>query len=271
MSKKVREPDEVSMLSLVTYDKSNKVIESGGYNRQAIALIMDVPTMSDEDLKQMFTTTNEARRLMFVVNGAISYEIYKRACDRGETFTTRKGEGVSELFRDLSVSSGLELATLRDDFRIFDEFGIELVECLAVSPDRIMPREFYCLAVRTPNPQETLRYFEEQRDSVTYYVAHARRDTKKFNEGLSVAEVRRQDLAEREVAVQVARLSATSEAELWSDADEPTVTPTVERSFQVSLPSNQISEYYVREIVGKYGSFRNWFFHRAAEEFGEAE
>jgi hypothetical protein len=260
--------DASSTLELVSYSPSEKSIQSSQFNNNIIQLISEMPKMIDDDLKRVFTSTNEARRLLFVVNGAASYEIYKRALSRGEEFTTKKGRGVSELFRDLSMQSGLDITTLRDDFRIWDEFGVVLLDYISNYPERILPREFWLLAVKTPNPQSTLQYFEEQRDSVTYYVSHARRDAKKLTAGKTIEQVLREDLEERaEAIIEMSAAAASSqlEAKPMHGEDSPARR---DRVVTVGLPETEETAFYIRQIIDKYGSFSGWFLTRAKEEFG---
>jgi hypothetical protein len=263
-------PNVAESMSLVTYSTESGMIESSVHNMNAIEMIKKLPSMPDEKLKDIFTSAAEARRLLFVINGAASHEIYKRASERGETFTTKKGQGISELFRDLSLSSGLDLATLRDDFRIWDEFEVILLDYLANFPERILPREFWLLAVKTPAPQTTLQYFEMQRDSVSYYVQHARRDTKKFNQGLGVDQILREDLEERAQAMaDMAAAKAEGAPEPVSSGEKAEAEVRKEKLVSVGLPENTETLYYVRQIIEKYGSFSGWFLIRAKEEFGD--
>lgn len=270
----VVEVEQSPVLGLVGYRTDSKIVESSFYNENAIRLIRELPKMVDEELKQVFTSVNEARRLMFVINGATSYEIYKRASERGETFTTKKGMGISELFRDLSMSSGLDISTLRDDFRIWDEFNVVILDYLANIPERILPREFWLLAVKAPNPQATLKYFESQRDSLSYYVQHARRDTKKLNQGMSLDQVLKEDIEER--AEYLAGLGSEQSSVLTPANADSTDTDTTDTTASkspklvtVGLPETPETLYYVRQIIEKYGSFSGWFSIRSKEEFGE--
>lgn len=155
---------------------------------------------------------------------------------------------------------GIEGPTLYKDYRIFEEFGGRILEYMVAAPEKLLPREMYGVALHTNNNPgfttlDVLDYFEEQREATGgYFIDHARRDSKKINDGMTINEVREQDMNARLELIEKRKLREPS-------IKEPTT--------KVDVPATPESNYYMLKIIDKYASFSSWFLQKALEEFGK--
>lgn len=247
---------------LVTYDPFSSHVQ---VSNKVKDLIDSLPRLEDKELTELFRNTVDAERAMFVVRGAAAHEIFKRAADDGQKFDKTKGGGVDSLINAVAKDVGIDGKTLYADFRVFQEFGGLLVEQLTTAPETIMPREFYVQAMKTTTlsqelPSEILKYFQEQRESTGgYFTDHARRDTKLFNEGKLIEEVRKLDIDNR-----VARVSDSK--------DNPGVlNKPKDKIMTIPIAASPENIAYGRLIIDKYSSFSEWYRRKNLEEFGVVE
>jgi hypothetical protein len=227
----------------------------------ALDMIEALPNFNDEQVRDLYLKSHEAGKVVFLVNGAIAYEIYKRVSST-KRFLNRKGQGVKNVFNELATEIGVDVNTLYQDFRIFDAFGDYLIGLLAEDkPELLLPREFYAIAVKTGDKaQDTLTYFEEQRQSVGYTILHARRDAQKINSGKTIAQVAKEDKAERKAAVDNPPASAND----GKDAAE-----LIQGTLHLAVTKTPDNSRYLNLIIDTHGSFEKWFTTRCQEEFGD--
>lgn len=246
--------------ALVEYNKKQNVMAVGN---SAIDVIRAIPDMSSQKLHKLFVTTLEAERAMFVIRGAAAYEMYVRAVDQGKEFTKTKGNGVDAMITEIAKEAGIDSKTLYKDFKIFELFGDELVEKLATAPESILPREFYAIAAQTSatakeEPTAVLEYFNTQREVTGgYFTDHARRDIKRFNEGMSVEDCEKLDAEERIEAV--------------SKKKEKKESLPKEQMVNLPILASQTNIKYSKAILSKYGTFSLWFDKKCRDEFGAPE
>jgi len=244
---------------IVGYDPSNGGLSIG---ESVGKLVASLSEMSDEQLKQMFASALDSERALFVVRGAIAHELYRRATADGQEFDKSKGGGVNALIAEIAKDVGVDAKTLYTDFKVFEEFGGLLLEQLTTAPEALLPREYYVLATKTTRqaqelPMSVLEYFTEQRESTGgYFTDHARRDTKLFNEGRTVDEVKKLDAAERK-----AHIAGKGKDKAPAQAKESFVT--------VNLVNNPQNLDWFKLVVEKYGTFSEFFTRKCREEFGD--
>lgn len=244
-------------VSLVHFTSKNNYVEAGGRNSGAAQFIERLPAMNSRDLLKVVEGTVNAERVTFVMRGAAAFELVKRKLREVEKFTKVKGQGIDTICNTLAKEVGIDGKTLYKDYRIFEEFGDRLKALLVDTPERILPRELYAVAVcansELTTPAAVLDYFEEQREATGgYFTDHARRDIKRINEGLTIDEIREMDGLERIEKV-------NEKKERMPDGDKTTSLKIV-----ASVEAN----YYMRQIIDKHASFSTWFLTRAKEEFG---
>ncbi len=241
--------------------QAQKMLAQSMATGSAMEVIMQLPNLSDEQVRGLYLKSTEAGKVMFIVQGAFAFEIYNRV-KNDKKFLNRKGKGVNAVFNDLANEVGVDVATLYQDFRIFDVFGSYLIEMMEKSPEQLLPREYYQTAVKTKGHElEMLTYFEEQRQSVNYNVINARRDSALVNSGKTIEEVAKLDAEERSEAVKSGNKSPNDE----KTASELTELPML----KLMLTKNPANSAWLSEIVEKYSSFEKWFTIRCTEEFGE--
>lgn len=242
-------------VSLVHYSSKDQLIEAGGQNSGAIKLIERLQSMNSRDLMKIVEGTVNAERVTFVMRGAAAFELVKRKLREVQKFNKLKGAGIDTICNTLAKEIGIDGKTLYKDYRIFEEFGSRLIATLGDTPERILPREMYAIAVgvdkETNDPEEVLDYFEEQREATGgYFTDHARRDIKRLNDGMTLDEVREQDGLER-----IQRIS---------NAKAPN-----EKMATLQIAATKDNNWYLSQIIEKHASFSSWFTMRAKEEFGE--
>lgn len=243
--------------ALVTYDGKKNYLQVGAAVQDLIA---SLPSLNDKQLRSLFQNTVDAERAMFVVRGAAAHEIYKRAVADGQKFDKTKGNGIDTLINEVAKEVGIDGKTLYSDFKVFDEFGGYLIEQLTTAPDTIMPREYYVLATKVSRqaqelPMNVLEYFQEQRESTGgYFTDQARRDTKLFNEGKTVEQVKKLDAETRIEAVSGTKTKAAK-------------LPKEHYATIKIVATKQNVDWY-RQIIDTYGSFEEWFKRKCKEEFG---
>ncbi len=260
----VIEPEPLpDSFALVTYDNKNHAMQAGGMNSGALDFIRSLSKQTYEQLLGTFTTAINSERVMFVVRGATAHELYVRACSKEKReFSNKLGGGIDTFMKEISKEVGVDAKTLYKDFQIFDVFGETLMEYLADSPDRILPREFYALACNTSenvttSKMETLEYFEMKREQTdSYFTDHARRDIKLINQGVSIMEVSEDDNKAR--------------AEALAGVKKTNQTKTKDKYVSVNIVANHENDWLLREVIKKYGSVSTFFTKRAKEEFGDA-
>lgn len=244
-------------VSLVHYSSANQHIEVGGQDSGAVKLIERLSSMNSRDLMKVVEGTVYAERATFVMRGAAAYELVKRKLREVEKFNTTKGAGIDSICNTLAKEVGIDGKTLYKDYRIFEEFGDRLVSTLRDTPERILPRELYAVAVCADpllsSPTEVLDYFEEQREVTGgYFTDHARRDIKRVNEGIPLEEIRDLDGIER-----INKINEKKDRAL-----------PAERTTNIKILASPENNWLISQIIEKHASFSAWFALRGKEEFG---
>lgn len=249
-----------NVMSLVTYNAEKKYMQLGSNVKKYIE---HLPDMTDAQLMNAFGDAVNMENAMFIIRGATAYEIFKRVKDEGRKFSKVAGEGIDAVINEVAKTVGIDGKTLWVDFKIFDNFGEYLTELLETTPEKILPRVFYEQAAKTENadqctPKEVLDYFEEQRETFNYFTHHARRDSAKINSGMTITQVKAEDVAEREEAV---------------NADKPKAKKAKVEPHTIALPiaATEANDQYLRKILDKYSTVQSWFDKKVREEFGDVE
>ena len=217
--------------------------------------------MNDDQLKQFFGSVVEVEKASFVLRGAAAWELVTRVQEAGKDFNTTAGNGVDTVLKDICNELRVERSTLQEDYRIYAQFREELTENLATNPDALMSREYYRLALQTQNvtwadPKETLDYFKDQVNSQSYSTNLARRDVKRVNGGMSIEEVRKADLQEREEAANSGEKEKTKTAK--------------ERMMNIQVVASDQMQWIIDCVRKKGGSMSNWILAKGKAEFGQA-
>jgi hypothetical protein len=219
------------------------------------------PLMGQEDLIRLFGSVVETEKAAFVLRGAAAYEVVVRAEAAGADGTTPDGTHVSQLLSDVAKQVGVDKPTLMEDYRIYKEFGAELVEQLGNAPEALLGREYYRLALQTASstwttPKEVVEMFNNQRDAVTYSTSFARRDVKRINDGMSIDEVIAADKKEREATAGAvpSRAGTTVKAKMMN--------------IQVEV-SDQMN-FIISKVNSSGSNMSNWILRKGKEQFGAA-
>jgi hypothetical protein len=245
-------------VALVRYDPADQNIIAWGPQSGAIGLIQSLKSLNMEQLNRVFTTAMDAERTMFVIRGAAAHELVSRQVKK---FTKEKGQGIDTLMRELAKDTGVDGRTLYKDYLIFEEFGAFLTNLLATNHERIMPREYYALAVNVSvsvpiTPMDVAEYFEEKRQATGgYFTDHARRDIKQLNQGASIEEVSTADSVERMDAV--------------NNPKERKQAVAQEKMIPLKVVASPQMFWLIERIVETHGSVGNYLTRRGTEEFGE--
>ena len=252
-------PEVPTEQQITIFENAGTMMHVQSAAEKALKIISGLKDLTDQQVRDLYIQSDSANKVMFVINGAMSYEIYRRV-EASSKFMNRKGQGVNSVFTELATDLGIAPSTLYADFKIFQEFGPILEHYLKESPESLLPREYYSLAVKTGDMAiKTMEYFEQKRESSGYTTMHARRDTKLINSGISIDVVDQADLDERK---QIAQTPAVS-----VNADK-SAAELIEPMLKLQIHKTMEAEGFLGSIVEDYGSFESWFLIRCREEFG---
>jgi len=261
------ETPEATDMNLIQYNAASTSLSVSGRAATLVNVIHGTDKdgkklMSDDQLKRLFGSVVETEKAAFVLRGAAAYEIVLRVQEAGKEFNTEAGNGVDTVLRGICKEVGVERQTLQEDFRIYKQFGKQLVEDLGNSPEALLAREDYRLALQVQDttwctPDEMLDYFREMRQStLAYGKDFARRDVKRVNGGMNIDEVRKADLKEREAALK--------------EAESGKKKTVKERMMNIQVVVSDQMQYVVDKVQGKYGSMSSWILKMGKQEFGDA-
>lgn len=241
-------------VALVHYSPSRAFLSAGGPN--AVSFIKSLDKLSDDQLMHVLEGTFHAERVAFVLRGAAAYQMIGRVSNRKDNKL-----GIDGICNQMAKEFSVDGKTLYRDYKIFEVHATYLLELLMQRPEQILPREFFAESVKLESglrisPQDVIHYYEERRDSTGgYFVSHARRDREKFNQGMSIKDVRHEDTLERMEAINREKRK------------EPSIIK--EKLLTIQVVASHKGQWFMHQILDNYESFSEWFYTRGAEEFGD--
>ena len=120
--------------------------------------------LDDDELRHLALQATRLEQYTFRLRGAIASEVRRRVALRlsgGRGRRDHEGKGVRSCLRQLAAEIGVSVVTLTTDARIYDVFFTYDEETL-IARDNSLPREYYVIALGTPDPLAAIRMAEEQ-------------------------------------------------------------------------------------------------------------
>jgi hypothetical protein len=163
------------MTQLAPISEDAKLAEGFNVLREwADRMVAQLAAMPDEHIIETARNANEMEAQAFRVRGACAAEMKRRVRERAMGDEASIGKAMSQLALDI----GVHFHTLKDDCRIFEEFG---AECLSTN---IHPREVYRLALTASNPRAAAEMYTNRKEQdARYSTLDYRRDISELNRG----------------------------------------------------------------------------------------
>lgn len=256
---------DAAPVTLATYDSKTTSI---GFSGGALQMVKDIATRTDEELELLLRNINVLETNVFVVTGAVCYEIATRALKEGFKQEKVIGGGLNALFNAVSRETGIDGNTLWINYKIYEEFGVAVLkEQLENDPEKILPKEFYKQALRYDvNPIKALTYFEDKRAAMggSYNMLHAKRDIDKLKAGKTIKQVDNEDLKERKDAVQAKQIAKTTSKKVADAARGEAKIDMV----NLQIQATRDNAWRVDQLIASGMSFEAWFIKKCDEQFG---
>jgi hypothetical protein len=142
-------------------------------------MISGVRGMPDETIIETARMATELEGQAFRVRGACAAELRRRIRRRAAGDERKIGAAFDELARQV----GVHTVTLRDDCRIFEEFGNEIIV------NNYLPREVYRLALTARDPRSAVEMYQNRKETdARYSTLDYRRDISELNRGRTDSE-----------------------------------------------------------------------------------
>jgi hypothetical protein len=179
------------MSTLAPISDESKLAHGFNVLRQwADTLIEELPSMSRDQVMDCARNANEMETQAFRIRGACAAEMRRRMRESCMGDEAKIGEAFDGLARDI----GVHVITLRDDARIYETFGSEIIV------NNYLPREVYRLALTAKDPRGAVEMYAKRKAiDERYSTLDFRRDMSDVNKGKELRPEAVSDSDEREV------------------------------------------------------------------------